>query len=112
MGPAVTVPITFVAAMQLGLFRNIGELSYLAIATTGNLMRRIEFGYSGFVENEAGSRRGFWGYTSVISTFAGGAVIGNIVTYAWNIHAVWVPAAIVAATLILLVVDDRRQRAT
>ena len=33
----VTVPISFLAAMQIGLFRNVGELVYLPVATTGNL---------------------------------------------------------------------------
>ncbi len=45
----VTVPISFLAAMQIGLFRNIGELVYLPVATTGNLMRFVEAGYDGFV---------------------------------------------------------------
>ncbi len=46
----VTVPIAFVAAMQFGLFRTIGSLSYIAVATTGNLMRFTESAYAGFIE--------------------------------------------------------------
>lgn len=43
----VTVPISFLAAMQISLFRNVGELAYLPVATTGNLMRFVEAGYDG-----------------------------------------------------------------
>ena len=50
----VTVPIAFLAALQMGLFRNIGDLAYLPVATTGNLMRFVESGYDGFVEKQAG----------------------------------------------------------
>ena len=68
----VTIPIAFLAAVQMGLFRNIGDLAYLPVATTGNLMRFIEAGYEGFVDRTAapspavrgaptrsGSQRGF-----------------------------------------------------
>lgn len=53
----VTVPISFLAAMQIGLFRNIGDLVYLPVATTGNLMRVVEAGYDGFVGKRPESRR-------------------------------------------------------
>src|ERR1700741_3512953 len=43
----VTVPISFLAAVQIGLFRNIGDLVYLPVATTGNLMRCVEAGDDG-----------------------------------------------------------------
>ena len=51
----VTVPISFLAAVQIGLFRSIGDLAYLPVATTGNLMRFVEAGYDGFVGKNAGS---------------------------------------------------------
>ncbi len=38
----VTVPISFLAAMQISLFRNVGDLVYLPVATTGNLLRLVE----------------------------------------------------------------------
>ena len=46
-----TIPICFLAAVQIGLFRNIGELACFPVATTGNLMRFVEAGYDGFVES-------------------------------------------------------------
>ena len=43
----VTVPISFGAAVQIGLFRNVGDLAYLPVATTGNMMRFMESAYDG-----------------------------------------------------------------
>ena len=51
----VTVPISFLAAVQIGLFRNVGDLAYLPVATTGNLMRFMESAYDGFVEKRRGA---------------------------------------------------------
>jgi uncharacterized membrane protein YoaK (UPF0700 family) len=104
----VTVPISFLAAMQIGLFRSIGDLMYLPVATTGNLMRFVEAGYGGFVERQADSRRAFAVYGSLILAFASGAVIGAVATRAWGVHAIWLPAGFLAFTLGLFIIDERK----
>ena len=106
----VTVPISCLAAMQIGLFRNIGELVYLPVATTGNLMRFVEAGYDGFVEKHAESRRAFGVYGSLILAFAVGALIGAIASRAWGVHAIWLPAGFLAITLCLFIIDERHLR--
>jgi uncharacterized membrane protein YoaK (UPF0700 family) len=103
----VTVPIAFLAALQMGLFRNIGDLAYLPVATTGNLMRFMESGYDGFVEKRPGARRESAVYGALILAFAGGALIGAFASRAWAAHAIWLAAAILAATLVLFIVDER-----
>ncbi len=103
----VTVPIAFLAALQMGLFRNIGDLAYLPVATTGNLMRFIESGYDGLVERKAGARRASRIYGALILAFAGGALVGAFASRAWSAHAIWLAAAILAVTLVLFVVDER-----
>jgi uncharacterized membrane protein YoaK (UPF0700 family) len=103
----VTVPISFLAAMQIGLFRNIGELVYLPVATTGNLMRFVEAGYDGIVDRNAASRRAFGVYGALILAFASGALIGAIASRAWGVHAIWLPAGFVAVTLCLFIIDER-----
>lgn len=103
----VTVPIAFMAAMQIGLFRNIGDLAYLPVATTGNLMRFIESGYDGLVEKKPGALRSSGIYGTVVIAFASGAVVGAFASDAWGAHAVWVAAGILAATLVLFVIDER-----
>jgi len=106
----VTVPISFLAAMQIGLFRNIGELVYLPVATTGNLMRFVEAGYDGFVEKHAESRRAFGVYGSLILAFAVGELVGAIASRAWGVHAIWLPAGFLAITLCLFIIDERHLR--
>jgi uncharacterized membrane protein YoaK (UPF0700 family) len=106
----VTVPISFLAAVQIGLFRNVGELVYLPVATTGNLMRFCEAGYGGFVEKHAESRRAFWVYGALIVAFASGAFIGAFASQAWGVRAIWLPAGFLAITLWLFIVDERYVR--
>ncbi|TFV54718.1 DUF1275 domain-containing protein [Mycobacterium sp. PS03-16] len=106
----VTVPIAFLAAMQIGLFRNIGDLNYLPVATTGNLMRVVETAYDGFVDKHAPSRRASGVYGTVIVAFALGAVLGAVASRAWGVHAIWVAAAFLAVTLMVFVVDERVMR--
>jgi len=106
----VTVPISFLAAMQIGLFRNIGDLVYLPVATTGNLMRFVEAGYDGFVEKHAPSRRAFGVYGALILAFAAGALIGAVASLALGVHAIWLPAGFLAVTLCLFIVDERSAR--
>jgi uncharacterized membrane protein YoaK (UPF0700 family) len=103
----VTVPIAFLAALQMGLFRTIGDLAYLPVATTGNLMRFVESGYAGFVERQAASRHACGIYGALIIAFAGGALIGAFASRAWSAHAIWLAAGILAVTLVLFVVDER-----
>ena len=103
----VTVPIAFLAAMQMGLFRNIGDLAYLPVATTGNLMRFVESGYEGFIDKQSASRRACGIYGTLIVGFAGGALIGAFASRAWGAHAIWLAAGILAITLALFIVDER-----
>jgi uncharacterized membrane protein YoaK (UPF0700 family) len=106
----VTVPISFLAAVQIGLFRNVGELVYLPVATTGNLMRCVEAGYAGFVEKQPESRRAFGVYGTLIVAFAIGALIGAFASRAWGVHAIWLPAGFLAFTLCLFIIDERHLR--
>jgi uncharacterized membrane protein YoaK (UPF0700 family) len=106
----VTVPISFLAAMQIGLFRNVGDLTYLPVATTGNLMRFVESGYDGFAAGDRAARQAFGVYGALIAAFATGALAGAIASVAWSVHAVWVAAGVLAVTLLLFIVDERHLR--
>lgn len=106
----VTVPISFLAAMQIGLFRNIGDLAYLPVATTGNLMRFMESGYDAFVEKNREARRATGVYGALIAVFAVGALLGSIASLAWGVHAIWLPAGFLAITLCLFIIDEHYLR--
>jgi uncharacterized membrane protein YoaK (UPF0700 family) len=104
----VTVPISFVAAMQIGLFRNIEDFVYLPVATTGNLMRLVESGYTGFVDHDAKARHAFRVYAALTLFFTGGALAGAFLTRMWHYHAIWLPAGVLFVTLILFIIDERK----
>lgn len=103
----VTVPISFLAAVQIGLFRKIGDLAYLPVATTGNLMRFMESAYDSVVEKRAEARRPLTVYGTLIVAFATGATVGAYATGAWGVRAIWLPAGFLAITLCLFLVDER-----
>jgi uncharacterized membrane protein YoaK (UPF0700 family) len=106
----VTIPISFLAAMQFTLFRNIGDLTYVAVATTGNLMRFVESGYQLYVDKDQSARLGFKVYGTLICAFAGGAVSGAFASEEWAHRAIWLPAAFLAVTLVLFIIDERQGR--
>ena len=106
----VTVPISFLAAMQIGLFRNIGELVYLPVATTGSLVRFVEAGYDRLVAKQPAARRAFDVYGSLTLAFTCGAFAGAVASLAWGVHAIWVPAGLLAVTLVLFIIDERHLR--
>jgi len=108
----IVVPISFLGGIQIVLFRSIGNLDYMPLATTDNLRRVVEAGYDFFVEKDSGSRRPFTVYAGVIGTFAAGAIAGAFTTGVWGLHAIWVPAGVLAVTLILFVIDEREDRAS
>lgn len=103
----VTVPISFLAAVQIGLFRNVGDLAYLPVATTGNLMRFMESAYDSLVEKRRDARRSVAVYGTLIVAFGSGALAGAIATDGLGVHAIWLPAGFLALTLGLFVVDQR-----
>jgi len=51
-------------------------------------------------------------YSFVVSAFAGGAVVGALATRWFGVHASWVPAGLIGVTLVLFVLDQRRESAT
>ncbi len=104
----VTVPISFLAAVQIGLFRNVGDLAYLPVATTGNLMRFMESAYDRVIEKRAEAQRAMVVYGTLIVAFACGALTGAISTEAFGVHAIWLPAGFLALTLCLFVVEERQ----
>jgi uncharacterized membrane protein YoaK (UPF0700 family) len=103
----VTVPISFIAALQIALFRNIGDLNYIAIAMTGNLMRVTEAGFAAIVDRDSAGRRAFGVYSAVIAVFVLGALAGAAATGSVGVRAAWIPAAVLAATLAIFVIDER-----
>jgi uncharacterized membrane protein YoaK (UPF0700 family) len=105
----VTVPIAFMAAMQLELFRSIGDLNYMVVATTGNLMRMIDMAYSVITTKSETSRHAFRTYRNVTISFSAGAAAGAFATQWLGVHAIWLASAFLAITLVFFVLDEQGQ---
>jgi uncharacterized membrane protein YoaK (UPF0700 family) len=103
----VTVPIAFLAGTQIGLFRSVGDLGYLPVATTGNSLRLVETGYSALVDKSGESWRAFGVYGGLILSFGTGALIGALLTHAFDVRAIWVSAALIAIAGVMFVVEKR-----
>jgi uncharacterized membrane protein YoaK (UPF0700 family) len=73
-------------------------------------MRFVEAGYDGFVEKHAPSRRAFGVYGALILAFAAGALIGAVASLVLGVHAIWLPAGVLAITLCLFIIDERHLR--
>lgn len=106
----VNVPISFVTAMLIGLFRNVGELAYIAVATTGNLMRLMESSYSALVDHDGKARAAVPVYCAIVAAFAGGALVGGLATHAMGVRAIWLASVCLAVTLVLFIADGRSNR--
>ena len=103
----ITVPISFLAGTQIGLFRSVGDLMYIPVATTGNLMRVCEAGYGAIVDKDDASREAFRVYGTLIGAFAGAAIAGAFATAAWGVRAIWVSAGCLAVTWVFFMIDER-----
>lgn len=104
----ITVPIAFLGAVQIGLFRTVGDLTYMPAATTGNLMRFVQQIYDALTRRSSPAWQAARIYGALISSFAGGAVAGAFTTQAWDIHASWAAAGIATVMLIMLIIDPVR----
>jgi uncharacterized membrane protein YoaK (UPF0700 family) len=64
------------------------------------------------VEKNSSSRRALMVYACVIGAFAAGAIAGAFTTHVWGLHAIWVPAGLLAVTLVLFIFDERESTAS
>lgn len=104
----VTVPVAFLGAVQIGLFRTVGDLTYMPAATTGNLMRFVQQIYDTLTHRGSAAWQAARIYGVLISSFAGGAVAGAFATQEWDVHASWAAAGISAVMLVMLIIDPVR----
>jgi uncharacterized membrane protein YoaK (UPF0700 family) len=97
----VLVPLTFLSAMQLELFRSLGGLTYMPIATSGNLMRWVESGREHLSAPDPGTRHRFGVYCGIVGVFVGGALAGALLSEALGVAAAAFGAAAMVAALLV-----------
>ena len=107
----ITTTIGFVSALQLSLFRTVRSATFVTVAMTGNLLRVTEALHDA-VRGSRRERQRAALYVTLIVGFAGGAVVGALITVHLDTRAAWVPAGIIALALAQYTIDDLRRRRT
>lgn len=90
--------ISFLAALQLVLFRKVAAITWTPIAMTGNLMRTTEDVHA-VVTGDRDSRRPAAAQLVLIVVFVAGVVLGAVTTTHLGGRGAFVPAALIAADL-------------
>ncbi len=107
VGAVVTV-ISFLAGLQLALFRTVGARTFVPIAMTGNLMRATEAVHTA-VTGTAKQWREAAAQLALIGIFTGGVVLGAVATTHLGGRAAVVPAGLFTLDLAWLVLRRRRR---
>jgi uncharacterized membrane protein YoaK (UPF0700 family) len=105
----ITTTIGFVSALQLSLFRTVRSATFVTVAMTGNLMRVSEALHDAVRGGQRERHRAAL-YVALIMGFAGGAVVGALITVHLDTRAAWVPAGIIGLALAQYTLDDVRPR--
>jgi len=103
----VTIPLCFTSAMQIELFRSIGDLKYVPIATTGNLMRWVESGHDELLHPDRSNRRRFAIYCGVVGIFAVGALAGALLSESMGVRAALIPGLVMAVAALIAIREEK-----
>jgi uncharacterized membrane protein YoaK (UPF0700 family) len=103
---AIVVLVAYVAAMQNATFGTLRRWSVNTVIATGNLSTATRAAYRALVLGEAGAAEQARLFGTICLTFLAGAVLGAFATHRLGDSAAWLAAALVAAALLLFVVDE------
>ncbi len=105
----VTIAIAFVASVQVSTFRTLIRWSYNTTMTTGNLRAFAQSVYLAVADRDREALEQARGFGVVIAAFSSGALAGAYLTFSLGPRAVWAAAVVLATSLLLFVVDERRR---
>lgn len=105
-----TVLLTSAVAVQATTFRRLRDVGYSTTFTTANLMTLITSVHTTVRERNHEHGRRARTIAAIVVSYASGAVVGAIVTRWLGHHGAWFPAAVVACSLAVFVVDERLAR--
>ena len=97
----VTISIAFVSSLQIATFNKLGKWSYNSTITTGNLRAAASASYEAFVHNDREAMKKFIGFSAIIISFIGGALIGTLFSTFLEYKAIWIASGIILVTTIL-----------
>ena len=102
------LPLSFVAGVRMELFRSAGGMTFMSIASTGNLMRLVQASAE-LARGGSPTRRRAAGFTAlVVLGFAGGAICGAALSRAVG-PALWGAVILECASLVAFLTATRRR---
>ncbi len=97
----ITISIAFASSLQIATFNKLGKWSYNSTITTGNLRTAASASYEAFARHDKESMKKFIGFTAIIVSFIGGALIGTLFSTSLEYKAIWIASGIILITTIL-----------
>ena len=97
----ITISIAFVSSLQIGTFNKLENWSYNSTITTGNLRTASSAFYVGYIGKDPEAKRKFNCFAAIILSFISGALLGTFSSVHLGHGAVWIPSAIILATVLL-----------
>jgi len=97
----ITISVAFVSSLQIATFNKFGKWSYNSTITTGNLRTAASASYDAFANHNQEAMRKFKGFTAIILSFIGGALLGTIFSTSLQYQAIWIASGIILIITIL-----------
>jgi uncharacterized membrane protein YoaK (UPF0700 family) len=106
----ITVSVSFVAAIQFSTFRMMAGQVYATVLTSGNLRSAAVHLHHWLIDRDVEARGNAARFGKVIAAFAIGALFGGLITPRIDNLATAVPAVLLVAVLVLVLLETRRLR--
>lgn len=97
----ITISVAFVSSLQIATFNKLGKWSYNSTITTGNLRTAASASYDAFANHNQEAMRKFKGFTAIILSFIGGALLATFFSTSLQYQAIWIAAGIIFIITIL-----------
>jgi uncharacterized membrane protein YoaK (UPF0700 family) len=101
------VPLSFIGGIRLELFRSTSAISFVSIATTGNLMRLVEAGTDFLVGRSSARLRSTAFAALVVFGFLGGGLCGAAASKAFG-PALWGAVILEGASFVVFLAHVRQ----
>lgn len=105
----ITISVAFVSSLQIATFNKLGKWSYNSTITTGNLRTASSASYEAFANHDKEAMKKFIGFSAIILSFIGGALIGTYFSISLEYKAIWIASAIILVTAILYHKKEKRK---
>jgi uncharacterized membrane protein YoaK (UPF0700 family)/membrane-associated phospholipid phosphatase len=101
----VTVLISFVASLQVSMFRTLLRWTWNSTNSTGNLRSAARGAYLALLERDPRATEQWRAFGTVVASFTSGAALGCLLTLHFGPHAVWAAVLLLGIGLWLFIAD-------